>query len=98
MLVPTGVHELHKAGAAFDEATGDEAVAGEGSGFIDCGTILLKGGFAFGGNVGELGHAGLHAIGHLVLRNAGGDFGVANFSQFAFVEFSDAVEHVATEL
>ena len=29
VAVPVGVIELHKAGAAFDEATGEEAVGGE---------------------------------------------------------------------
>ena len=98
MLVPSGVHELDKARSAFDETASEETVAGKGAGLVDTGAVLLECGFAFAGNVGELGHAGLHTVSHLVLRDARGDFGVADFGEFAFVELGNAVEHVTTEL
>ena len=45
VLIPAGVHELDKAGAAFDEATGEEAVSGVGARFVDLGAVSVEGGF-----------------------------------------------------
>ena len=98
MLVPSGVHELDKARSAFDETARKETVAGKGAWLVDTGAVLFERGFAFAGNVGELGHAGLHTVSHLVLRDARGDFGVADFGKFSFVELGNAVEHVTAEL
>jgi len=98
MLVPSGMHELDKACSAFDETAREKTVASKGAGLVDTGAVLFERGFAFSGNVGELGHAGLHTVSHLVLRDARGNFGVADFGEFAFVELGNAVEHVTTEL
>ena len=45
-------------------------------------------------DVGQLGHRRLHAIGHLVLRDPRGDFGIADFGQLQSVELAQIVEHL----
>ncbi len=77
VAVPACVIELDEAHAALDEAAGEQAVVGEG-GFA--GLPARKGQevfFALSGKVGQFRGAGLHAVGHFVLADAGGDFGIA---------------------
>ena len=94
VVVPVGVVELDHADAALDEAAGEEAVVGEG-GFAGGGAVHVEGGLGFFGDVHQIGDAGLHAVGHFVLADAGGDFGVAQGAEALFVEGFDGVEDVA---
>lgn len=93
VLVPTGMHQLDVAGAAFQETSGEKAVAGKGSRFLNLGAVEVESRFGFAGNVCQLGHAGLHAVGHLVLRDPGLNLWIAHGSMFFFVQGCDAVEH-----
>ena len=93
VLVPAGMHQLYESGAAFDEATGEKAVAGIGSAAVDVRSVHVEDGLGFTGDVGEFWDAGLHAIGHLVLGDAGIDFGITEFIEVLAVDFSDVVEH-----
>jgi len=95
VLVPSGVHELDAADTAFDEASGHEAVVGEGAWGADIGSVFAEDGFGFAGEVGEFGDGGLHLEGHLVLGDAGGDLGITPGVEVVLVERGEVVEHVA---
>jgi len=77
VLVPAHVEELDEAHAAFGEAAGEEAVGGVGAALGDIGAVEIEDFFGFFGEVGELGDGGLHLVGELGLRDAGGDLGVS---------------------
>ena len=92
VLVPSAMKELDEGHAAFGEPAGDEAVVGEtfphGVLAVEVEHVL---GFVL--QVDQFGHAGLHAVGHLVLGDAGVDFGVAGLLLLGLVDFGDSVEH-----
>ena len=95
VVVPAAVEELDEADAALGHAAGEEAVAGEGAGFLDFGAVeSLVELFVFAGEVGEFGDGGLHAEGHFLLGDGGLDFGVADFGELFLVELGDEVEHL----
>ena len=95
VVVPVGVVELHKPRAAFDEPPGQQAVASVGrfSWLLDPVEAEGLGGFA--GDVGELRGAGLHAEGHLVAGDAGGDLGVTGVGQPLLIELPHRIDHAA---
>ena len=98
MLIPARVHELDEAYSALDEATSEEAVVGVGAFFLDIGSIHFEDVLGFLGDVGEVGHTGLHAEGKFVLRDAGFDFGVAVVLESLFVKFLDIGEDSLAEV
>ena len=98
MLIPAGVHELREAHAALGEAAGDEAVIRESAGLEDVGAIHLEHRLGLVLEVEQVGHRGLHAEGHLVLRDARVDRRVAGFAEVGAVERLHVVEHRATRL
>ncbi len=94
-MIPSTVEELDEANATLGHAPGKEAVAGEGTGFFDFGSVdLFVVFFVFLGEVGEFGDGGLHAEGHFLLGDGGLDFGVAHFIHVLVVELGDEVEHL----
>jgi hypothetical protein len=74
------VEELDEADAAFDQAAGEDAVAGEG-GFDRVGRVVgaveAEDVGGFGGEIAEAGHAQLHTGGEFVAGDAGEQAGVA---------------------
>ena len=96
MLIPPCVHELDKTGSSFDEATGEEAIPGEAAGFVDLWAVEIEDGFGLAGDVRQLRDGSLHAIGHLVLCDAGLNLGVADLRVFFLIQGGDAIEHVSS--
>ena len=94
MAVPIRVIQLHKPGAALDEAAREEAVPAEG-GPVVFDTVEFEGGGAFLTEVDELRGARLHAARHLVGGDAGGDLGVAGLDGAREVEVADGVDGLA---
>ena len=95
MGIPTAVEDLNHADTALDEASGKEGGLGEGAGLFNIGAIAFFGGFGLFAEVGQFRHATLHAVGHLVLGNAGLDVRVAKLFETALVELAEGVEHGA---
>ena len=83
--------ELHEPNAAFDESAGQQAVAGETGGVAGA-AIERQRGIGLALKVGQFGRAGLHAVGHLVAGNAGGDLWVASFGGSAEVQVAEGIE------
>jgi len=98
VVVPVAVVELDETHAALGETAGDETVAGEGAGLVHIGAVAVDGGGGFAGEVHELGHAGLHPIGHLELADARLDLRVAAGGELLAIQVGDAVEHEAAAL
>lgn len=93
MLVPPGVHELDELSSPFCEAAGEKAVSREGTGALHIGPIHVENVLWFTGKIGELGYAGLHAVGHLVLGNAGLNLGIGDVFVVFAIEGGDVVDH-----
>ena len=83
-MVPVAMVQLDEAGAAFREAAGEDAVGGE-AGRALFRSVLLEGGVGFLGEVHQLRDAGLHAEGEFVVRDLGGDGGVAERAELEAV-------------
>ncbi len=92
VLVPARVHELDELSSPFGKATGEEGVTGEGARFVDAGSVEVEDFLWFVRDIGKFRYAGLHAIGHFVLRNTGCDFGVAVILMLHLIEAADVVE------
>ena len=74
--VPAGIEQLHEPHALFDEPPGQEAVVGKrhGSRLSAVGFVNV---LRLAGNIHHFGNGDLHAVGQLVLADAGNRLGVA---------------------
>jgi hypothetical protein len=77
VLVPAAVHELHEPHAALDHPPRQQAVAGESA--VDAvipDAVAVDHVPGLARQVGQFRDRGLHPVCHLVLGDAGADFGV----------------------
>ena len=81
MLVPTGMHELDESHAALGQPPGHQAVVGKRPLPLDFRAVHVQHVLRFLRKIRQLRHAGLHAIGHFILRDARGDLRIAELSQ-----------------
>ena len=95
MVVPAAMVELDEAHVALRETAGKETVGGEGSGLPGLVAVELEGAFRLVAEVGDVRDGLLHVEGHLVLRDAGFEGGVAGCFELNLVQFTDAVEDFA---
>ena len=95
VLIPSGVHKLHAAGAAFDEATGHETVVREASGLFNSGAVAFEDRGGFVGEIRQLRHTALHAEGHFILGDACGDFRIVEILELLFVDAGYVIKHAA---
>ena len=95
MVIPAHVEKLDETHVALGEAAGEQAVRGVAAGALDVGAVRVEHALRFLRKVGEIGHAGLHAKGHFVLRDAGLDFRIAERVVPALVERGEFVERLA---
>ena len=97
VAIPAPVEELDEADAAFGEASGEEAVIGEGFA-AGLGAVEVVDFLGFGGEVEGVGGGELHAEGHFVLGDSGHGFRVACFCGGACIDGGEGVEAEAAEL
>ena len=95
MLIPSLVEELHEAHAFLDESAGLQAVGGERARRLHALAIHREGRGGFLREIGDLGDARLHAVGHLRLSEAGVHFRVELRGALIRVELAERVEHTA---
>ena len=82
------VPELDEADAAFEEAAGHEALAGEGAGAVE-----VADGLGFAVEIEGIGGLGLHAVGEFETADAGFELGVVMAAgEVVFVELAEEVE------
>ena len=86
---------MDEAHIALRETTGEEAVGGKGPGLPGIVAVKLEGALRFVGKIGHLRDGLLHVEGHLVLRDAGLESGVAGLFKLHFMKFADVVENFA---
>ena len=96
--VPIVVIDLHEAHAALDHPPGQQGRVGERAGLLRRVAVELVGRFGLAGDVGQLRHAGLHAIRQLVLLNARVRLRIAELLVVQLVERADAVEARAADI
>ena len=92
VVVPVAVVELHEAHAFLGEAAGQQGIAREGARGVHVGPVALHDRLALSGEVHEFRDAGLHAVGHLGLADARGDFRVAGGGEVQAIEFVGSFE------
>ena len=98
VVVPTHVKELDAANVSLRHAAGKQAIRGIGPGLQNVRSIAVEDMLGFLGNVGQVGHARLHAESHLVLGNTGVDLRIANHLPVLAVQLGDLVEHIPAHL
>ena len=98
MRVPAAMVDLHEPDAALDQAARQEAVRGERARLAHIVAVEPQDGFGLPGNIRQLGHRGLHAKRHLVLRDARLRFRIAQRLRLPLVQRLDTVEHPAAYL
>ena len=98
MMIPAAVEEMDKRYAALGHAAGEDAVAGKRAGPLGVGAVQVRHALGFLSNIHQLRHARLHAEGHLVLRNAGLSFGIAEFLKLFLIDLGDSVKHAAAQI
>lgn len=96
MLIPTHVVKLYEADVTFGKTARHEAVVCVGAALFDFGAIHVEDGFGLVRDVGEFGNRGLHAVGELVLLDAGVDLRIGKFGELLFVELGEVIEHFAS--
>ena len=92
MMVPGAVVELDEAHPALGHAPGEQAVAGEAAIALLLDAVAREGRRRLPAQVGEAGHRGLHAVGHLVLAVPGGDLGIVDARVGELVEAGDLID------
>ena len=98
VLIPAAVIELHEPHAPLHEPPREQAVGRERAGLLALRPVTIERGRRLGRQIGELGHRGLHAEGHFVLRHAGGDLRIAVAGLLQRVQPGEAVEHRSPQL
>ena len=96
--VPVVQVNLNEAHAAFDHPPGQQHRVAEGARLLGRFAVELVGRFGFVRDIGQFGHAGLHAEGQLVLLDAGVRCGIAHLAVVDFVQFPQPVERRAADL
>ena len=76
MMIPAGMVKLDEPDVALGQAPGQQAVRREGSGLARIGAVKLEDMLRLFRQVGHFGNRRLHPVGHLVLSDAGIDFGI----------------------
>ena len=92
VLIPARMHQLDVSAATFNQASGEQAIVGKGTRFLDVWTVQLKRFLRLIGKVSQFGDAGLHLEAHFVLCNARCNFGITKFLQLQFVDGSNVIE------
>ena len=93
MLIPTAMVELDEAHAAFGQTPGQQTIARIAAGLARLRAVHLKDGIGLLREIDELRHGGLHAVGHLVLRDSSLDLGVALRLQLDRIQLADGIQH-----
>ena len=93
--IPALVIKLDELDAAFSKAAGLEAVRSVGAGVLGFLAVEVPSGLRFVRGVDDFRHAGLHAVSHFVLRDAGFDFGIELAAELLVVELVEFIEHGA---
>ena len=90
--VPALLKDLNEAHALFREATGEQAIGGEGAGCGGIFAVEVESRRGFVAEVGHLGDGGLHAERHLVLSDVIFECRVAGFGELFLVKLLQVLD------
>src|SRR4051794_5926692 len=97
-MVPVAMVQLDKAYAAFRQTAREDAVGGEGSGLTRVLAVEVKRPGGLFREVGQLRNRRLHAVRHLVLRDARRDLRIAELVVADGVQLAEGIEEGAPAL
>jgi hypothetical protein len=97
MEVPAPVEELHETHPLLDETARKEAVVRKAR-LAGGGPVILENVLRLLRNIHHAGHGRLHAVGELVLGNAGDGLGMGELGVLLFVQLAQGVEGLATQV
>ena len=92
------MQKLHRADATFDKAAGQQGAGRERTRFRHIGAIKFERCGGFVTEVCQFRHAGLHAVGHFVLRHPRQRLGITKLIERSLIQGAQCVEHGATVL
>ena len=98
VLVPAAMKDLNEPHAALGQPAREETVCRVGSRLFRVRSVQFECLLCFLRRVGQLGDRSLHAVGEFVLRDAGRDFGIAEFVELHAVEPGEIVKHAPAGL
>src|SRR2546427_12321793 len=87
--------ELDEADAAFGQAPGEQTIRSKRARLLRLFTVKLERARRLFGNIRQLGNRSLHPKGHFILRDARGNFGIAEFLETDLVQLAYRVEKYA---
>ena len=93
MHVPAVQPDLHEPRAALEKAARGQAALRKASGSARVLAVQVVHAGGLGGKIGQLRHGRLHAIRHLVLRDARQRFRIADGLMLQLVELAHRIEH-----
>ena len=93
MLVPAAFIKLDEAHAALSQPARQQAIRGVGAGLARIRSVQVEDALRLFRQIHQLRHRRLHAIRHLVLRDARLNFGIAVRLGVHLVQLRDSVEH-----
>lgn len=98
MMIPAHVEELDAADITLGESASEETVRGIGAGLFHIRAVEIQDVLRLFGDVHQIGDAGLHAKGHLILGDAGGGLGIAKGGMVLLIQGGEIVQHATAEL
>ena len=98
MLIPARVHQLYEADSPLGQSPRHQAMMCERAAFLHVGPVHVKHMLRFVRNVGQFRDAGLHFVGHLVLRDARLNLRITELLVLQFVQLRQVIENPAANL
>jgi len=95
--VPPDMEKLDEPHVPLGQTARHQAVAGVASGSVDIRAVHIEDMRRLFGDVGQIRHGRLHAVGHLVLGDAGVDLRVADLRVFQRIQLFQIVQQAAPD-
>src|SRR4051812_7049843 len=89
--------ELNESHVALSQPACEQAASGKGAGLFRVWPIKIENALRFVGRGHQLRDGGLHPVGHLVLFDTCGDFGIVHDLQVSLVYSANAIEDSSTD-
>ena len=98
MLIPPRMVELNEPHVPLGQTSRQQAVRREGAGVLRLRSVQFKNALRLARQVHYVRHAGLHAIGHLVLGYPGIDFRISEIAELQMLHLGPTIQKAAAAL
>ena len=95
VLIPTGMHQLHKLNASLQQSARDQAVVGKRPFRQRVGAVTIQRGFCLAGKIDKIRNTRLHPKRHFVLSNSSIDLGIAIIFQMGLIHSDNVVQQIS---